>query len=525
MVYYISPISTGLDLASSTGDGYTINLQWNKALPSVPSMSVAYHIYYSTDKDKVFDEGVKFISVDGDTQADIFDLMPGQLYHFAVRALEYNPIITDINGLMTTFNVLKVYPESVLVSDITDTDIVIPLLSTETFPSSGVIKIGVELINYTSNDTVGNNLILTSALTQRGFNSSVASFHNTDGYDGTFTWNPFITYILGREETNTVIFPCQASFQYPTYAFTIPDGYHQVTKDILTTDLSGSDALNQNFAAFDYAGWRRTDPVLLLSGECVGSYFGGQQFCADGYGGVGNMLRGLSFQERNNQNQEVLLSLTGEPVCLVRRVWKGITCNCYLPSSEHPDDRCPSCYGTKFVVGWEQFYNPRRSDGKIMVRFSPADDDVKVYEAGLESELFTDCWTLTVPTVKDRDFIVRFDEDGNEEFRYEILSVNRNRTLTQLEGAQKFKVQRIRKTDPIYRVRVFRDTSFLPSDLNTTIGSTTGIPPHSHTIRINEKTTMLSQINQLTGISSGHNHPVINGEVQEVLGHKHDIIL
>lgn len=525
MVYYVGKILTGLQIARNLGDGYGINLKWYQALANNPSMDVAYHIYYSTDQDKVFDEGVKFISTNGDLTADIYDLTPGQLYHFAVRAVEYNPNVVDVNSLSNVFNNLKVYPESVLRSNISDTDTTIPLLDTETFPSRGIIKIGVELINYTSNDIPHNNLLLTNAAIQRGFSNTTASFHYTDGYDGYATWSPFVSYILGREETNTIVFPCQAAFQYPTNAFTIPDGYHQVAKDLLNTDLTASDALNVGFPTYDYAGWRRTDPVLLLSGECVGSYFGGAQFCADGYNGVGQMLRGLSFQERNNQNQEYLLSLTGEPVCLVKRVWTGITCSCYLPSSEYPDDRCPHCYGTKFVVGWEQYYNPRQSDGRIMVRFSPAEDDVKVYEAGLESELITDCWTLTVPTIHDRDFIVRFDESGNEEFRYEVLSVNRNRTLTQLEGAQKFRVQRVRKFDPIYRVRVFRNTQFLPSTINTSIGSTTGIPPHTHSIVINENITNPTQINQLTSVNSGHNHPVIAGVVQEVLGHTHDIIL
>ena len=650
MVYYLNTIHSGLDLASSTGDGYTVNLKWNKAYPTNRALSIAYHIYFSTIEENVFNEGVKYISTDGSTQVDIFDLTPGQLYHFAVRALEYDPNLVSVNSLPVAFNGLRVYPESVLRNNIGATNLLIPLLSTETFPSFGIVKAGVELINYLSNDVINNNLvvaggaapqsarfklqnnglfylpspnnigtgqinnltlininaiaetwtikcvfvqrdtfnnpipttakfeafgsithetfdshgesfvwnvlnntisngIISFSITEsgtpfregdsftlqilgsiagfngRGFMNTIPSMHNTDGYDGYSTWSPMISYILGKEETNSIIFPCQSRFEYPTFQFTVPDGYHQVTKDLLTTDLSASDAFNVGFASYDYAGWRRTDPVQLLSGECVGSYFGGQQFCADGYNGVGQMLRGLSFQERNNQRQEYLLSLTGEPVCLVRRVWRGITCDCYTPGQEYPDDRCPKCYGTKFVVGWEQYYNPRRSDGRIMVRFSPTDDDLKQYEAGLESELTSDCWTLTVPTIKDRDFIVRFDEDDNEEYRYEVLSVNRNRTLTRLEGAQKFRVQRVRKFDPIYTVRVFRNTQFLPRQLNTGIGSTTGIPPHTHTIQVNENVTSIAQINQLTGVNFGHNHPIVNGVIQEVLGHTHSIIL
>lgn len=649
MPYYINPVHTGLGLVSSLGDGYTINLRWNRAYPNLKTNKIAYNIYYSTHQNLVYNEGPKFVSIGNNLHADILDLVPGQLYHFSVRAVEYNTSLVDPSQLIEAYEGLRFYPESVLTQNITATDLILPLLSTETFPSYGVVQAGVELINYLANDTVNNDLIVAGGpapidarfalqpdgyyyqpgsnnigtgtinnlalvnnnvtaeiwtikcifvqrdtfnnpiagtakfstlgsvsgnvlnpqgegfvwnvynqvvsngtlsfsiqentvfnlgdyftiqvlgsvigISGRGFEGTPATEHLTDGYDGYVKWSPYIRYALGFEELNTVVFPCQNRFDIRHDQLTIANGYHQVTEDYLTTDLSASDAFNVGFAPFDYAGYRRTDPVELLSGACVGSYFGGEQFCADGYDGVGRMLRGLSFQQRNNQRQEYLLSLTGEPVCLIKRLWTGITCDCYLPSSEYPDDRCPKCYGTKFVVGWEQYFNPRRSDGRIMVRFSPADDDLKPYEGGLESELMSDVWTLTVPTVKDRDFIVRFDQDNNEEYRYEILSVNRNRTLTQLEGAQKFKVQRVRKFDPIYSVRVFRNTIYFPQQINTTASSTIGIPSHSHTIQINENVTSVTQINQLTGISFGHNHPIIDGKIMPVLHHTHEIVL
>ena len=100
-----------------------------------------------------------------------------------------------------------------------------------------------------------------------------------------------------------------------------------------------------------------------------------------------------------------------------------------LASSEYPDDRCPFCYGTKFVFGFEQYFNPRRSDGRILVRTSPTAERLKMYEAGMESEFPQDMWTLTVPTIKMRDIIVLFDQDGNEEFRYEVSDVTRNKTV------------------------------------------------------------------------------------------------
>jgi hypothetical protein len=474
----------------------------------------------SDDEETLYSEGVKFVAFTG-TAADIQELTPGQLYHFAVRAFDYDELVIDPSDLPTTFSDLKVYPESVLTSDITETSTTIPLLDASTFPPTGVVKIGVELINYTS--VSGNNLILTSAALQRGFYDSTVAFHNTDGYDGYETWSPAVTFLSGREERNTRKFSCQARFDNDNYQFTEPDGYHQITRDLLTTDLSGSDASNVDFPTYDYAGWHRTNPADLFAGNCVGSYIGGESGCIDGY-----RVRGLSIQDQNNQRQEMLLSMTGEPVVLLRRKWTGITCSCYLPSSETADDRCPRCLGTKFIVGWEQYFNPRSSDGRIMVRFSPADDDLKSQEAGLESELITDCWTLTVPTVKDRDIIIRFDQDGNEEFRYEILSVNRNKTLFGLQGAQKFKVQRIRKFDSAYQINAFRNTATLPAKIFTGIGSAgAALPPHMHEIVTSNQS--VSNFSQLTSTILGHNHPVVYKDGQlvvlEVLGHTHNLIL
>ena len=529
MAYFLNPNHHGLEFVGSDGDGYSTTIRWNIAYPNNTSNAIAYNIYYSTNQYEVFNNGTQYamaqyVSWDGSLSATIPDLTPGQLYYFGVRAVEYDPIIVN-PSLFPQANGLGVYPTSVLVEDITETSLTIPLLSTEEFPSTGVIQVGVEYINYLMNDTTNNTLILTN-LSQRGYDGTIITGHDTDGYDGFQQWSPVVSSVLGLQELNAQVLPTQSRFEFPNYAYTATDGYHQTTKDILTTDLSASDAYNTGFAPYDYAGYHRTDPVQLLSGGCVGSYIGGEQGCADGYSGVGRMIRGLSFQQRNNQRQELLLSLTGEPVCLLKKQWTGITCPCYLASSEYPDDRCPICFGTKFVVGWNQYFDPRRADGRIMVRFSQTDDDLKMYEAGLESEFNADVWTLTVPTVKDRDVIVRFDQDDNEEFRYEILSVNRNRTLTRLEGAQKFKVQRVRKTDVIYQIPVFRNTQYYPTILQTDPASVPGIPIHTHTFQWSEKGTGLAQ--QTSGVTFGHNHamtlgPDGNPVVQTILGHTHGL--
>lgn len=524
-MYYINPVRAGLDAVQSLGDGYTINIQWFQAYPSLSTNKIAYNIYYSTVKEDVFTDGIKYISIDGSLQANIINLTPGQEYFFSVRPVEYDPVVFNLeNDLISAYDALKIYPTGMLRADITATSLIIPLIDVGGFPSSGIIKIGVELIQYLAIDQSNNNLLL-SNISQRGIFNTPASIHTVAGFDGSTTWDPVLSlFVLSESNQFDRIFVCQSRFEYPHYPYTVTDGYHQVFKDLLTTDLSASDQFNENFPPYDYSGYHRTDPVQLLNGTCVGSYIGGEMGCIDGYGNI-QMLRGLSLQDQNNQRQEVLLSLTGRPAVLIKRMHTGITCACYLASSEYPDDRCPLCYGTKFVFGYEQYFNSRRSDGRILVRSGPADENLKMYEAGLESELPLDLWTLTVPTIKNRDIIVLFDQDGNEEFRYEVLYVTRNNTLVGLEGGQKLRVQRIRKFDPAYQIRIFRNTEMFPSKLNTSIGMLPPGIPHAHQIVINEKIMSVTQINQTTAVSQGHNHPIVNGVVLEVLGHTHQIIL
>jgi hypothetical protein len=652
MIVYPNPVRAGTDALFSLGDGYTINVKWFQAGHTIPTSKVAYHIYFSTVKENVFSEGVKYVSIDDSLQANIIDLVPGQDYFIAVRPIEYDPIQFDLaTNLPIAYDNLRFYPYSILRQDISATDLVIPLMDVSNFPTTGVIRVGVELIQYlavdqfnknlivpaggadqpislvdqgggnyylpnsgnvgtgtldsliavpssgaptetwdikcifvqhdssdvpmsgtakfeaigtisgskidqygntfiwTVNGSVVSNGILQFAITElttfrigdsftievagaipgapsgRGYNHSTALPHSIGGFDGIDTWDPtVILFTIGESNEWDRIFVCQSRFEYPNYPFTMVDGYHQVVKDLLSTDLSAADESNVTFPMYDYAGYHRTDPVQLLNGTCVGSYIGGEQGCIDGYGNY-NIIRGFSLQDQNTQRQDVLLSVTGRPAILIKRVQTGITCACYQPSSEYQDDRCPKCYGTKFVFGYEQYFNPRSSDGRIQVRPGPTAENLKMREAGLESEYPLNLWTLTVPTIKTRDVLVLFDQDDNEEFRYEVSDVTRNNTILGLDGGQHLATFRVRKFDPIYQIRIFRNTAMFPSKLNTSISFVPGIPPHTHQITISEKIVSVNQINQTTAISQGHNHPIVNGEVMEVLGHTHTIIL
>ena len=535
MPYYLNKTNEGISLVSNDGNGSAITLKWYRAFPTKVSNKIAYNIYMDTVipifESYFFNKSPVFVSVDGTLTVDVIGLTPGQMYRFAVRPVEYDPTIFNLaTNLPITFNNLRVYPETILRSNIGINDIIIPVLSVSEFPSTGTIKIGSELIQYTSLDILNNNLILTNAALQRGFNNSTATIHDTDGYDGYVIWDgSVLLWPIDIEDQNTVVFATEDRFDYPNYDFTVADGYRQTTKDIVNANMTVSDEVNDGFPAYDYSGYRRTDPVALFNGECVGSYFGGAIGCADGYGGVGLQIRGISVDNANTQRQEVLLSLIGEPCCLVKRQTTGIRCFCVLSTKEAPDDRCTKCYGTGFVVGYSQYFDDRRSDGRIMIRFEPWADLLPLVDSGLNvQDVKPAAWTIVLPAIKARDFIVRFDKDGNEEFRYEVIQATRNILFLDQFGAQKLALQRIRKTDIIYQTRVFRDTSTMPTLLTTSINSSAGIIPHSHTIVRNEGSP--STWNQITSINQGHSHVLTWNsntgllEISTEVGHSHTLV-
>lgn len=546
--FYLPWTKPGIKVVNSCGDGYTMIIEWNRAFADPSSYKLAYNIYYSTEPFQIetefiptLQEGPKFVSVNNDTlKAKIVDFTPGDVYYFVVRATQYDPEWYDLTSLMQdesqvdkeTLQLadsnLYLYPETLLAEDVTENQDFIPITDIELFPDIGVIKVGFELIRYTSKDeSLG---YLTGV--ERGFFSTEKRLHLTDGYDGYKQHDPVIRFWEGIEKTDLYIVQEQSVFNHRNEVYTIPDGYRYTNNEgILMGDHDANDIERQDFPPYDFVGWRRTDPKRLFTGTCVDTYIGGENFCADGYNGINQQIRGIPINDQAIRLQEALLEQlgTGEEVVLLKRLWKGITCSCYESNQEYPDERCSECFGVGYITGYEQFYNPRRKDSRILVRFGPATEDIKMEDAGLENNIIYPCWTLTYPTLEDRDVIIRFNPDGTEEFRYEILDVERNRLLFGQTGKQSFRVQRIRKTDIRYQWRAIRDTSDEPLQIMTTVGNLRGpnnVPiPHTHTLTISGNTLSVVQINQTTDFEEGHNHDIIDGVIQPVLGHSHSIIL
>lgn len=523
--YYIPHTTGGILAAINRGEGTFIAISWNQAYAISPlEYSIAYQIFFSTEQEEVFNEGIKFLSIEPTVlKLEVLELTPGDTYFFAVRATQYLPEWYNLN-LLPDSGSSKLLPEGLLLNEILIDGYFIEITNIELFPSYGVVQVGSELIQY-SNVDLGNNALINLT---RGFLGTDVRFHELDGYDGYLNYdNPAVRFWPGHSEFNTVTLQETSAFHYPHFPYAISDGY-KTEPDLINTNLTLSDQSQEDFMSYDYSGWHRTDPAALLRGECLDTYYGGEWGCADGYEGVGRVIRGVPFETLNHMREEMLLEAlgTGEPVVLMRRKWSNIICACRQSNFDSPDDRCVFCGGRGNVLSWEQFFNPRRADGRIMVRFGPTIDDLKNEEAGLESAFIPDCWTLVFPAIKDYDYIIRFQEDGQtEEFRYEITNVTRNKLLFSFSGHQKFTAHRVRKTDRIYEFRTIKDTSTIPTVINTGVGFLIGpgniSVPHSHSITINENVLQVGQVNQTTSVALAHSHSIVNGIIQPFPGDNH----
>lgn len=58
---------------------------------------------------------------------------------------------------------------------------------------------------------------------------------------------------------------------------------------------------------------------------------------------------------------------------------------------------------------------------------------------------------LPFPVVKDRDFLVSYDEAGNETWRYEVLKGTRNKLFYNKIGKVDLVIRRENKTDIMYQ--------------------------------------------------------------------------
>jgi hypothetical protein len=519
-ILYANPPFRGVKIATAL-DSTSIQIEWFKAYTKRLDFSISYKVYFSSIEEDVFSEGPKFLAPANALSTVIQKLRPGDLYYFAVRAALFPNNYVNLNNLPNFEDTtLKVIPETLLSTTINESQLTIPVIDATDFPNYGILELGTEYILYSGVD-YSNNVI---NAVQRGFYNTFPTQHSPDGYDGYTYQDPVVYFFKGFEELNENIMMETANSEFPIYNYTEADGYAQLNQ-IVYSDYTDSDEDYKDFPAYDYGSYHRDHPADIWDGKCLGTYFGGEYYCADGYDVVGAQSRGLSLDDHNNQREEMLLEVTGMPCVLLRRQTSGILSNNYHIHKENTAYRGLDNYGTEFVQGYSQVFNPRRSDGRILVRFGPTKEDIDRTEAGLENTFQVSCWTLVYPALQDGDVIIRYDKYGNENWRYEIIDIERNDTALLSTGAQKFTAVRVRKTDPIYQIPVTPDTSTIPATLTTSISQTNGIPPHTHKISLSTDKSSVAQINQITQIAFGHSHNVVNGVIQESMGHTHTIVV
>jgi hypothetical protein len=529
---FFTPTDLGLRAAWDSGTGTEVILKWKQAYPYKDSDIIYYNVYFASERETVLDHPEFMVEAN---EITIGGFAPGDMNFFAVRSAEFNPVNFTTDGMIQAGPDMFFYPETATDGYVGPEDMTIPVQSVDGFPQYGIAQIGYELIRYGSiQHLLPPSFVVSSH--GRGYMGTPAQAHQID--------SAVILY-KGREDNNSGIIRAVPTFQKPNYALTWvkmdgygPDGYragfdgydyadgydgyflyNQEPIDSNTTDGTSNDA-SGDFRRFDYCGsWRQYSPASFMQGQCTRSYFGGTQL-RDGY-----RVRASNAMDQMLQREELLLETTGEPFVLLRRMWTGMRCLCFMNRREHPDARCPLCFGTGFTQGFIQFFNPRRSDRRILVRVDPAEDDLIIIDrGGLEPLYEPSAWTLPFPQLKDRDLLVRFNLNNTEEFRYEVLNVTRNRALFVQTGAQKFKMKRLVKTDMAYQFPVMRDTRPYPGSISTSVSVGPGMKLHSHLLVIPAGINY-GTLKEATQESEGHNHIIYNGVVQPVLGHTHTLPL
>ena len=528
------PTDYGLVSAVDMGVGTEVNLAWKEAAPRSDGYKVLYNVYYSTldddlktitkDNTEVLLDGYPQYVVDGYSMT-VKGLAPNDTHYFAVRAFDYNTTYFTLSGLYLADTDVYYYPETSMDGYLDEYGTTLNVVSTDGFPDYGVLFVGTELISYSG----------LTATTFTGLNRGTANTNAQYLADATpvYLWK-------NNEDTNTTVLQATPTFQKPNYAITyvLGDGYgfdgyrdgydgYAYTDGYLairgqpfdnnTTSVFQNDQ-EGDFSRFPYCGtYYRRSAQNFLQGQCSGSYFGGMKKNSNG-----DLVRSNNLYDEMNNREELILESTGEPVYIFRRMWTGTRCHCQMSRREHQQGRCPTCFSTGFVAGYLPLFNDRRPDLKFLIRVDPTTDDLLNNPQGLEPDYKPSGWTLAYPGIKDRDVIVRFNPEGTQEYRYEILNVTRNRVLFSNPGQQKFTMQRFPKTDIIYQVPIIWD--YLPYAVvgNTSIESTDVIAPHSHEIVIPSGQSA-SDLSFMTLESEDHNHAVYNGKVVPAAGHTHTL--
>ena len=432
----------GLDQTYDVGNGMGISLTWGPASAASPSDQVYYNLYAADKRINTFDYPVVITAQETAT----LSVPPGNMYYFAVRATEFDPNMYDVTQLDQIGDGVYAYPaQQTLNADIDAYGVTVEVADTTGFPLAGFIQIDYEVLYYLyKSDT---SFVVEQA--GRGMYATPILPHSAGAV---------VKLFPGISDQNSVIVAGTAAWSKANGPpqnvaaegqFNVnDDGYRTNATDIITTNLTASDASTIDFPDYDYASYHRPSMETYFRGGCENSYAWGEL----------NGQRGVGLQDQELSRLDMLLQTTGEPVVLLKRKQTGMRCRCLALQRETPTARCENCLGTGFEGGYDRYVNPRaiseaytNTEGMILVRVAPFDDDFKLNQNnGLMQAAELPAWTINVPSLRDFDVIIRLNQDGTEEWRYRCLKITRNRLMFGLSGRQDFRAQRIDATDILY---------------------------------------------------------------------------
>lgn len=459
---WINPNKVGLEQAIDVGDGYTVILKWDYATIPAGFSPLYYQIFKSGDLKSLYDRP-SYITTDN--EAVLQGIRPKTGNYYGVRASYFLSDFT-VSGMTGTAPLYEFPAPTALQENLLQGVLgAIDVASTAGYPDSGLLKVGHEIIKYSSK-TASSFTISARDVFALGWPEDLPSGTQIEMFRGiddatSYFWRlntSWDGYGLGA-------LPLEPGDGYWGFGYLQdPDGYRNFPEAAQNEDHSIQEEDAANADPFDYCGFRSNDQSQLLSGDfCAprsphgsGTYHGNS---ALGQGG------GIDVFEGNMERQEILLGITGEPFVLLKRKWTGKVCPRLSHRTEHPEARCSLCLGTSFEGAYDRYIHTRRlrpaeenPNGFIGVRVGPYQDELDLVDSRGFSTEKTDlsAWTLALPTIRDRDILIRYSFDYEtgrvkEEFRYEVLTVRRNRIALGKDGAQHLTLKRLNPTEEVYK--------------------------------------------------------------------------
>jgi hypothetical protein len=457
---WADPFRPGIQFAEDLGLGSVIKTHWKPALTPTGLSKTYYNVYWSTTLDGLFDTPKAITDA---LSVAVVGLHGGDGYYFAVRATYY-PEDQPITQLNTPGPDYYEYPAAVAVNHLDgyfNSDELTLTVAPDTagFPTSGYLKLGHEVVAYSSKTTTSFTISQRDAfslgnLETHANGTAVELFKGIEDINLSFQF-AVPTWDAG---SNSPWLPPDPNDPDGYASMQDPDGYRAWQVDNLHEDHSEFETENIDFTSQDeLCGTYKantTTLVNLYTGNKCSTYFGGRE---DGFGG------GVRLTDANLRREELLLSTTGEPFMLLRAKTTGQQCPRYSIRGEHSAERCALCYGTRILGGYDRYlyqrlYRPNieNPNGLIAMRVQPYRNDIPLIQyRGLSQTDEITIWAPAIPTIKKRDIIVRYlpidpGEIPIEEFRYEVLNVERNRILFGDDGKQTLTVRKLDKTHEIY---------------------------------------------------------------------------